>query len=67
MAQKWFRLAVSETDTAQLRVMRARIGQELCAHFDLPLELTARILALLTQLDEQRAGIGDNRLGNAGS
>ena len=54
MAQKWLDLAElgpQEQDEALFRAIRAKIGEELREQYELPPELTHRMLTLLMQLD----------------
>jgi hypothetical protein len=57
MAQTWLDLAErgpQKHDEATLRAIRAKIGKELRAQYDLPQELPRRILTLLIQLDAEQ-------------
>jgi len=61
MAQKWLDVAERYehdrwNETLRLRALQAAIGQELRAQYELPQDLTHRILTLLMQLNALEEG-----------
>jgi hypothetical protein len=61
MAQKWLDVAERYehdrwNETLRLRALQAAIGQELRAQYELPQDLTHRILTLLMQLNAPEEG-----------